>query len=190
MPKSALPEHINDPEEIEAAFPDDSQYGDGWFGRFYKWTHKVSKTWFCFSYRCTEPWAKWRKYPKVLFAVKGNGPWRVESDIEDSLKYKQTFLINKQMYAFKHLGYIDDILSLESHWGYLSRIQYYTRWHFAIQWPLMFSFHVYFKAKDVPIPGELRKDTDGKLFYFYWNHFDSDLVYWMFVSLFAGLTWK
>jgi len=173
MPKSALPEHINDPHEIEAAFPDDSQYGDSWFGRFYKWIHKKTKTWFAFSYRCTEWWAKWRKYPKILMAIGGKGVWRVECSVGDLIMDKGN-LWNWQ------IG--DDF--------YLSRIQYWKRWHLAIQWPLMLSFHVYFKAEDVLIPGELKKDTDGKLFYFYWNHFDADLVYWMFISLFIGLTWK
>jgi hypothetical protein len=175
MPKSALPEHINDPEEIEAAFPDDSQYGNGWFGRFYKRIHKVSKTWFVFSYRCTEWWAKWRKYPKVLLAVAGEGFWRFESETGDT-----TISTDERWY----------IVNEEFSPDYLSRIQYYARWHIAVQWPVMISFHVYPKALDVPVPGEPRPDLDGKVWYAYWNHFDADLVYWMFVSLFLGRTWK
>lgn len=174
MPISALPEHLNSPEEIEAAFPDDKQFGTGWFGRFYTWVHKKTKTWFCFSYRCTEWWARWRKFPIVLFAIGGEGKWRWEND-------------------GKQLTRVDEskaIIYRKSCWEYLSRIQYYKRWHVAVQWPLMISFHVYFKAADVPVPGQPRPDTDGKLFYFYWNHFDADLVYWMFFSIFAGLTWK
>lgn len=171
MPISALPEHLNSPEEIEAAFPDDRQFGTGLFGRFYTWIHKKSKTWFCFSYRCTEWWAKWRKYPKVLFAIGGKGLWRWESALPG---YEQVLRETPNVFSP----------------FYLSRIQYYKRWHVAIQWPLMISFHVYFKAADVPVPGQPMPDTDGKLFYFYWNHFDADLVYWMFFSIFAGLTWK
>jgi hypothetical protein len=175
MPQSAMPEHINDPEEIEAAFPDDSQYGNGWFGRFYKWTHKKSKTWFAFSYRCTEPWAKWRKYPKVLFAIAGEGFWRFECDGSESC-----ISTDGRWY----------ILNEDFSPDYLSRIQYYTRWHIAIQWPLMVSIHFYPKASDVPVPGEPRPGSDGKVWYAYWNHFDADLVYWTFVSLFLGRTWK
>jgi hypothetical protein len=177
MPKSALPEHLNDPDEIEAAFPDDKQYGTGLFGRFYTWIHKVSKTWFCFSYRCTEWWAKWRKIPLVLFAARGKGVWRWESANGSGLELHDygRFIINE---------------SLTVSGFYLSRIQYYCRWHFAIQWPLMISFHFYPKASDVPVPGEPRQDLDGKLWYAYWNHFDADLVYWMFVSAFVGRTWK
>lgn len=75
MPFSALPEHLQD---IENNFPDDSQYGDSWFGKVYRWVNKKTKTWFAFSYRCTEWWARWRPTPLVLFARKGKGPWRYE----------------------------------------------------------------------------------------------------------------
>lgn len=175
MPKSALPEHLNDSDEIENAFPDDSQYGDSWFGKLYRWYNKKTKTWFAFSYRCTEWWAQWRKYPKVLFAVAGKGFWRFE---------------DKEGYS---------VLSTEDRWyvlnqdfspDYLSRIQYYLRWHFSIQWPLMITFHFYPKAKDVPFPGELRPDLDGKVWFGYLNHFDADFVYWMVTSAYLGRNWK
>lgn len=154
MPLSALPPELQD---VQNHFPDDKAFGTTWFGRLYTWYQKTTKTWFCFSYRCTEWWARWRKAPVVLLKIGGQGVWRYESTGEEQ---------------------------------YLSRVQYYKRWHFAIQWPLMVSFHVYFHQKDVPIFGDPRPDTDGKLFFAYWNHFDADLVYWMITSIFVGLEWK
>jgi hypothetical protein len=34
---------------------------------------------------------------------------------------------------------------------YLSRIQLWSRFHFQIQWPLYFAFHVYWFKKDVMV---------------------------------------
>lgn len=186
MPISAMPEHLNSPEEIENAFPDDEQFGvKNWWGRLYRWYNKTTKTWFAFSYRCTEWWARWRKYPKVLIAFKGDGPFRFETDGWDSVYYAD-HLFNEEVYAYRD---INEMLG-EYKEGYLSRIQYYTRWHFAIQWPLMVSFHFYPKASDVPIYGKPRPELDGKVWFFYWNHFDADLIYWMVTSGYLGRNWK
>lgn len=169
MPRSALPVELQD---VENHFPDDAAFGTKTlFGKLYYWYQKKTKTWFAFSYRCTESWAKWRKYPKVLLMVgSAYGGWRYEN------MFGESFAVNK------HLDTGDGC--------YLSRVQYYKRWHLAIQWPLMISFHVYFREKDVPLPWEPLPDTDGKLFFAYWNHFDADLVYWMITSIFVGLGWK
>lgn len=176
MPISAMPEHLNTPEEINAAFPDDEQFGTtSWWGRLYRWYQKETKTWFAFSYRCTEWWARWRKYPKVLFAIAGKGFWRFESANGDS-----TITTNGQFY----------ILNEDFGDEYLSRIQYYTRWHLAVQWPLIVTAHFYPKAEDVPVPGEPRPELDGKLWFVYFNHFDADLVYWMITSAYLGRNWK
>jgi len=185
MPISAMPEHLNSREEIDAAFPDDSQYGTGLFGRLYRWYQKTTKTWFAFSYRCTESWARWRKYPKVLFAIKGKGPFRIETEGWSSV-YEAGYLFNEDVWAYQD---IDPNLG-EYAEGYLSRIQYYTRWHFAIQWPLMISFHFYPKVEDVPVYGQPRPELDGKLWFGYWNHFDADLIYWMVTSGYLGKNWK
>ena len=167
MPLSALPKHLQD---VENHFPDDEQFGTKTlFGKLYRWYQKKTKTWFCFSYRCIEWWARWRQFPFVLFAVGGDGPWRYESQDGSATSYKQ--------------------LNTGNNW-YLSRIQYYKRWHFAIQWPLMVSFHFYFKAINVPTPENPHPNTEGTLFYFYWNHFDNELIYWMFTSLYLGRNWK
>ena len=172
MPLSALPLELQD---IESHFPDDDQYGTNWFGRLYRRYQKTTKTWFCFSFRCTEWWARWRKIPKVLFAIKGNGWWRFETTNGGAFKQG---ILQPTIFNWSATGM------------YLSRIQYYARWHFAIQWPLMVSCHVYPKAADVPHVDQPLPDTDGKLWFFYWNHFDADLVYWMIISIFLGRCWK
>lgn len=174
MPKSALPEHLKD---VENHFPDDKQFGDKhWWARLYTWYNKKTKTWFAFSYRCTEWWARWRKYPIVLFAIRGKGRFRMEDDKMEIVQWTES---NSDVWI--------NYLGVEN---YLSRIQYYTRWHFAVQWPLMFSAHFYPKAEDVPKFGEPVPDLDGKVWFFYWNHFDRDLIYWMVTSFFLGRVWK
>lgn len=183
MPISALPEHLKD---IKNNFPDDKQFGDEhWWARLYTWCNQQTKTWFAFSYRCTEWWAKWRKYPKVLIALKGDGPFRLEykdGDVDNNEKR----LMNRKLWVYRQI----DGRTIECMPGYLSRIQYWTRWHFAIQWPFMVSFHFYPNAADVPKFKEPRPDLDGKVWFFYWNHFDADLVYWMVTSAYLGRNWK
>lgn len=170
MPLDALPKELQD---VENHFPDDSTFGTKTlFGKLYYWYQKKSKTWFCFSYRCSEWWARWRKYPVEVFKIGGNGPWRYETLGGD-------FVLSTGA-----------SLALVSGDSYLSRIQYYKRWHFAIQWPLLVSFHFYKKAEYVPRYGEPLPELDGKLLFFYWNHFDADLVYWMLTSIFIGNGWK
>lgn len=178
-----MPEHLNSKEKIEAAFPDDSQFGTTtWYGRLYRWYNKASKTWFAFSFRSWERWAKVKKYPKVLFAIKGDGKWRYESDHGDSVA---------------PVLWSDEFMTADA--LYLSRIQYYTRWHFAIHltvWeniPFVFpmvSLHFYPKASDVPKYGEPRPELDGKLWFAYWGHFDADLIHWLLTSGYFGRNWK
>lgn len=157
MPLSALPDHLKD---VENHFPDDDQYGTSVFGRVYRWFHKTTKTWFAFSYRCPEWWAKWRKTPIVLFAVKGDGAWHFERSFgpewhQDAYRYS--------------------IEQGEKSGFYLSRIQSTTPWHFAIQWPFMIHAHFYFRKKLVFVYGPM--------------HFDADLIYWL-LSFFVGTVWK
>jgi hypothetical protein len=164
LPLSAMPIHLNDPDEIENNFPDDSQYS-GWFGKIYRWYNKKTKTIFAFSYRCTEWYAKWRKYPKVLFAVRGKGKWRYESEIGDILMDEIRTVFN------------------DGHTPYLSRIQPCSKWRFAILWPLIINAH-YLKG-EVP-EGQPYPDLDGRYWNFYINHFDNDLIFWMVTSVYIG----
>lgn len=172
VPKSALPEHLQD---VENNFPDDSQFGTTtWYGRVYRWLNKTTKTWFAFSYRCTEWWARWRKYPKVLFCAWGDGALRLEGEGGViTVRSDKRFLINT---AFSH--------------GYVSRVQYFCRWHVLVQWPLGVSFHWYPRASDVPEEWKVLPELDGKVVFGYWNHYDADHIHWMVISVYAGLNWK
>jgi hypothetical protein len=168
MPRCAMPEHLNDKEEIENAFPDDSQY-KGWFGRLYTRFQKSTKTWFAFSFRC-KFWPKGWKYPKTLFAIGDKSSWRYEQDGMDDI------------YSFNPYDRTEG--------RYISRIQYFKRWSLVIQRPGIITFHWYPKAGDVPEPGKPLPETDGKVWFGYWGHFDGDLVYWLIKSLFLGKAFK
>lgn len=154
MPWSALPEHIDEPSEWAGTDFDKP----GW-----RW-HNQIKGWFAYGPRAKEWWARWRGVPKVIFALRGAGEWRYESDAE--LWKGETGI-------------------------YLSRVQYYCRWHVALQWPLQLSFHWYWHAADVPTAPDRPKDLSMKKLVFGYGptHRDSDTVYW-FPSFFLGGTWK
>lgn len=182
MPKSALSPRLLDADNWKGT--DD----DIWYMR---WRIKL-KYLFAYGPRATEWWAKWREYPKTLFALRSKqGTFRVESETweRDSSwesEFVDTMIVNQDMWLGRPVdGYVEVFEQ-----GYLSRIQYYTRWSFQIQWPLMVAFHWYWKAADVPVYGQPRPDTDGKLVFVYFGaHRDGDKVYW-FPSAFLGRVWK
>jgi hypothetical protein len=182
MTKSALSERLQDPANW--AGTDD----DVWY---MQWRIKL-KWLFAYGPRATEWYAKWREFPKTLFAVRSNqGIFRIETegwerDSSWDCAWDINCLFNTDLYAYREL--YAPVIELTQ--GYLSRIQYYTRWSFQIQWPLMIAFHCYFRAKDVPVYGQPRPNLDNKLFFAYIGaHRDGDKVYW-FPSAFIGLTWK
>jgi hypothetical protein len=185
MPKSAL-----SPRLLEASNwvgTDD----DVWYMR---WRIKL-KYIFAYGPRATEWWAKWREYPKTLIAFFGKGQARFESetwkrDSSFDSAWPTSYLFNKEVQIFSQSQIVDNTLTWVVYSGYLSAIQYYTRWHFAIQWPFHIQFHFYFKASDVPVYGVPRPKLDGKLFYFRFGaRRDGDKIFW-FPSFFAGLTWN
>lgn len=107
---------------------------------------------------------KWRSIPIVLFGVKSDeGSWRFEKNkAEDKWDNRTT----PREFLKENPGY------------YLSRIQPWTRAHFALHWPLMISWNVYWRESDVQKPGE-KKDVDGKVFSGYKGfHYDRDGIFW------------
>jgi hypothetical protein len=128
------------------------------------------KGWFAYGPRATQWWAQWREWPIMLFKRGPGILWRYEDD--------ETSWI-----GCNHQNVGDGL--------YISRIQYWKRWHFQIQWPLMIAGHFYFSQKNVPLyPTRPGDTTKNKLFYFYIGCMrDADKVYW-FPSFYAGLTWK
>lgn len=188
MPKSALSPRLLDADNWKGT--DD----DVWYMR---WRIKL-KYLYAYGPRATEWWAKWREYPKTLFAIcskndifrfEGEG-WERDSTFEGQDIEHRHIIWNKnvQIYTPMGGGLISPFWDIKE--AYLSRVQYYTRWSFQIQWPLMIAFHWYWKAADVPEYGKERPDTDGKLVFMYFGaHRDGDKVYW-FPSAFAGRVWK
>jgi hypothetical protein len=178
-PKCSLPEHLNDPEEIENAFPDDSQF-KGFFGNLWKRWNKMTKTWDAWGPRCPKgiafslwpPWIlarKWRENPIVLIARKGNGWWRVENDESGD-------------------NFVNDLKDIPKGW-YLSRNQYWCRWHWQIAWPLFFCFHKYDDTTQVMAAGT-RENKDNQLTLGYIGaKRDADKVFW-YVAAFFGRCFK
>lgn len=165
MPKSALPPHINEPHEW-AGKDDDQHWYTSW--------RKYVKGWMAFGPRATEKWARWRDIPKVLWAMKGNGYWRFESDGKpdgwSNVEDPRTWLKDNPGY-------------------YLSRNQYWCESHQAISWPLFYSAHRYKDPKDV-IPAGTKEDRDGKILMFYAGaKRDADRVFW-FPAVYPGANFK
>lgn len=165
----ALPSNIDEPSEWIG-----KDHDKVWYTRWVKYV----KGWFAVGPLSAYKWAQWREIPKVLFAVKGKGPWRWEYTTGglELLDYEGPVLRDKTLGASKF---------------YLSRVQYYTRWHFAVQWPLQGTFHIYWKEKDIPALGGRPSNMSLKkmLFIYGPTHRDADLVYWI-LSFFVGGTWK
>lgn len=164
----ALPPHLNTPAKVEAAFPDDSQYGDNWFGRLWKKFQKLSKPWSAFGPRSRFKWAAWKMPEDAIFKIGGKGPWRYE------------------MVAPLY----DD--PLDQGQRILSRCQYYKRWSFVWISPLQFQFHAYWRASDVPTVNAKRPDSYGirRLFFLYGpTHWDADYLCWI-LSFYLGGEWK
>ncbi len=168
---TALPEHLNSVEEIENNFKDDDQFGVTWYGRLWRRYRKWLKPHLAFGPRDVHWYHRCRVYPKTLLALRGNGPFRLESDGGNDFYTAEPYLLNRQWSG-----------------SYLSRIQYYCRWHIQIQWPLFICIHWYTNAQDVPLPNQAKMDTDGKILYFYIGMKRDADNYWL--SLFVGRNWK
>ena len=67
MPWSALPEHIDEPEEWKDT---------DWDNPLQRWMLKI-KGWFAYGPRATERWAKWRPVPKDLININATRKERV-----------------------------------------------------------------------------------------------------------------
>jgi hypothetical protein len=200
MPKCALPSNIDEPSEWKGT-DDDKVWWMRW--RLY------CKFWWSFSHRCPKGitgtiiffpglyvlpltiwftgWSwwymfplivlpvlkQWDRFPHTILAIRSKqGAWRIEAD-----------------------GAVDTLDSRRVIWwtqfneSYLSRVQYWTRWHFQWAWPFLIAFHWYWKAEDVPAVME-RIDTDGKLWFCYRGyHRDGDQVFWGDGG-FLGRCWK
>ena len=210
MPKCALPENLDEASEWKGT-DDDVWYMrwrlhvKGWFAFSNRCPKGITGTLIFFPGLYVLPisiwftgWSwwylwpailipvsrQWRKMPTVIFAAKGKGPWRIESsdgEMDAPLEFPDKKFI---FYPRIETSAASTMVAF-----YLSRVQYWTRWHVQVSWPFLIAFHFYFKASDVPPAGQ-RVNTDGKLVYWYrgW-HRDGDFIFWGDGG-FLGTVWK
>jgi hypothetical protein len=138
----ALPPHLGHPHDWDGKDDDDHWYT--------KWQKSV-KGWFAFGPLSAYRWAQFRERPVALLGLRGRGFWRHEDD---------QAAVGCLHLRCKHLG--------ESF--YLSRVQYWTNWHIALQWPLFLHGHA----------GNWQAYIGLKR--------DADRVYWL--AVYFGRIWK
>lgn len=116
-----------------------------------------------------------REFPIILFARRGLGVWRRENS---KVTVFSPSIGSKSSYKFFR-DYSDINL-------YLSRIQCWCRWHIALQWPLFFQCHIFWKKQNVVKYPDYKSDFGlKKLFNFHIGYKrDADKVYWptMFIG--------
>jgi hypothetical protein len=137
--------------------------------------------WYLFPLMVIPVARKWRLMPKTIFAIRGDGRWRFESTDSKSI-------IPADDNTNRTILFFPD-LKINGTDYYLSRVQRWTRWHFQLQWPLLYAAHFYFKEANVPTSTQ-EHDTDGQLLNAYrgW-HRDEDEIFWGDGG-FAGTGWK
>lgn len=179
MPQSAMPEWIK---------PQSAGTGTDWDTWYQRWWNKA---WFAYGPRATQRWAKWREWPTTLFAIRAKeGFFRIETETfeRDSSRednHNQTkFVMENNIRAVFWNGL--DGKEREITRAYLSAIQYWTKWHFAVLWPLHIQFSYYIDD----VPSFPAKAGDRRVVYIRIGaRRDADKVYW-WPSLFIGLTWN
>ncbi len=167
MPWSAVPPHLN-PHINPDAWKGTDQ--DVWWKR---WLIPF-KGWMAFGPRATEKWAKFREYPWLLFAAKGKGYFRWENTDGSWETIDTPQKIGQQTFDWTGAAV------------YLSRSQYWTKWHIQLQWPLFIAFHIYWRLRDVPsFPDRPREDLSILHMFQFQIGFkrDADRVYWLTAGL-------
>lgn len=164
MPWSAVPDHLN-PHINPTAWKGTDQ--DVWWKR---WLIPY-KGWMAFGPRATEKWARFREVPYTLFARKGKGYYRLESS--DGHREWGVHDITETIWFDSN----EEVPPI-----YLSRSQYWTKWHIQLQWPLFVAFHIYWRLRDVPsFPDRPREDLSILHMFQFQIGFkrDADKVYWL-----------
>lgn len=83
----------------------------------------------------------WRDIPKTLVAFKGKGMWRFENtDGSKVCSYEHRIAQCSNKHGDFHMEECN---------FYTSRIQPWTRWHFALMWPLGIHWSIIWRSKDV-----------------------------------------
>lgn len=180
MPESAMPDWIK---------PTAAGTGTDWDNPIQKYWNKA---WFAYGPRATQAWAKWREWPVTIFAIRAKeGYFRVETETYDrdsgrENNHNRTSFWMENNIRLVFWGDGDGKGQREITRGYLSAIQYWTKWHVALQWPFQFQAHYY--IDDVPVYPE--KAGNRRVAYIRIGaRRDADKVYW-FPSIFIGLQWN
>lgn len=175
MPKSALPPWIKEQS---------AGTGTDWDNPIQKlW----NKAWFAYGPRATG-WAKWREWPVTLFAIRSKeGSFRTETETYERDSARQDYHNRTSFFMEDNIRLVFwNDKQREITRGYLSAIQYWSKWHIQVQWPFFVAFHYY--IDEVPKVGE--STANKRVFYFRFGaRRDADKVYW-FPSIFVGLTWN
>lgn len=216
--RSAFPPHLDSQEEVNAAFPDDSQYGGNWFGRFWKWLNKTTKHWDAFGPRSPRGVAFTTLPILILFLYAVSMPLVVALSSSVSWSWQflwpfcpfpmlrkwreyPVFLWGKKdggFWRFECFGQPDLFTRdedprpfLKAHPGYYpSRVQLWTRKFRFVVWPLFFAATKYNDTAEV-IPVGQRGNRDGQLKYnlHVGAGLDGDKIYWLW-KLFVGRHFK
>jgi hypothetical protein len=181
MTLSALPEHLDEADEWK---------GTDWDNPWQRWLLKY-KHWLAFGPRAKEWWARWREYPILLFAFVGPGyaRWENTDGSFDACEPKRFYFFVRDR-RFMPAGVAtgepakDEELKIRC---YFSVIQYWAKYHVALQWPLHLSFHY---DQNEPPPPKGRPVDDHKMWFFRFGcRRDGDKVYWLF-AWFLGRTFN
>jgi hypothetical protein len=149
------------------------------------------KDWFAYGPRATQWWAKWREWPVTLFAIRSKeGMFRTETETYDRDSSRENWHNMPSFWMENNIRLVfwngADGKEREITRGYLSAVQYWTKWHIALQWPLQLQFHYY--LDDVPKYPE-HAGNRRVIFVRIGARRDADKVYW-FPSIFIGLQWN
>lgn len=202
MPRCALPEKLDEPEEWK---------GTDWDNWFQRPLLKI-KHWFAFGPRCPQGLT----FALIFFPFVFFFPVKIllgmALPIFQSLwwylvpilpipvlkKWRETPIV---LFAIRgpgawrwehsdgsHPDFGSDLKMLiwkETDSFYLSVIQYWCKWSFVLEWPLSIRFHWYINEQYKKPFGE--RPTDAKVVFFrHWARRDSDVVYW-FDTFYFGL---
>jgi len=170
VPKDSLPERLQDPDNWK------NTDADVWYMR---WKIPL-KGLFAYGPRSSKKWARWREFPKTLFAIRGKGAFRFESegwerDSDFAASSDMKTIVNKNLQITRSF-LVENYRLYKMDPAYLSAIQYWCKWHFQIQWPVFIAFHYRFNYKYT-------------LYFRIGARRDADKVYW-FPSFYIGLTFN
>lgn len=155
MPRSALPKHLQGDIDRVWAGTDNAS----WLMRQKKKLQYLLAA----GPRVPSGFFRWRDIPITLFAMRGEGKYRLENSNGTSF------------FA------APDAHVIAPRVVYVSRIQPYTRWGIVLQWPLFFNCWFIYRKEDVVSPPRYKSAFGIKKMFTFGIGFkrDADKVYWL-----------